>query len=216
MHVKALPGKPAVGRALRRAHPAHGVAGDRAIDGRDAGAGLCGRWLSRSRAGAEIQMPGLHRQPEARRDADHPTRAAATGGHRTGDRASEGRPPHGPQLSGPFPGRCRQRHPGRRGLQLPAADQLDHHDPFGPVEIGLRQPPPQRPKPETRLVHGGLQRCASEAKRRRLRCVHTHSVSGSSSAMRSARAGSSSAGDPKGISMPNNLCCLSNGWKASR
>ncbi len=94
MHVKALPGRPYDGHTLRMVLPK--------IE-RLTGARLKRVYVDDGYRGHGL-APGFPRQPEAERDAGHPAGAAAAGGHRAGDRASEGRPPHGhgPQRSGPF------------------------------------------------------------------------------------------------------------------
>ena len=80
--------------------------------------------IPRPQCAARSQVQGLHLRPEARGDAQDQARTAPQGRRRTRHRPSQGRAPHGPQLSlAPPGGRC-QRRPRRRRLQLPPPHPL--------------------------------------------------------------------------------------------
>jgi hypothetical protein len=114
-HVKALPGNPYGGhrdpghggarRQHHRAHPRR-------------------QGIPRPQCAARPQVQGLPLRSETRRDAEDQARIAPQVRRRARHRPSQSRAPHGPQLSLVPSGRCCQRRPRRRRLQLPPLDPL--------------------------------------------------------------------------------------------
>ncbi len=85
------------------------------------------------------RRPDLHRQPKAGRDSGDPVRTAAAGAILKADhRMGMGR-----NDLAHSPGDAINAILAAAGRQLPATDQLAHHDPLGFVAMGHRQPPTQ-------------------------------------------------------------------------
>ena len=119
LHAKALPGNPYDGHTLATVIPDM----ERTIgNGIDPHSRRCR--IPRPQCAALPQVQGLHLRPEAPHDARHQARDEAARRRRTRHRPHQERPPHGPQLSRRHPGRCHQRHPRRRRIQLPPPAQL--------------------------------------------------------------------------------------------
>lgn len=116
-HVKALPGNPYDGHTLATVIPdMEAMVGNTIARIRQG--------IPRSQRAARSQVQGLHLRPEARGDAQDQARTAPQGRRRTRHRPSQGRAPHGPQLSLVPAGRRHQRRPRRRRLQLPPPHPL--------------------------------------------------------------------------------------------
>src|SRR5450631_3324498 len=108
--------------------------GDSHAGNRDPGHGGAGRQhprahphrqgIPRPQRAARLQVQDLHLRPEARGDACDQAPIAPQVSRRARDRSSQSRAPYGPQLSLVPSGRCCQRRPRRRRLQLPPPDPL--------------------------------------------------------------------------------------------
>ena len=135
---KALPGNPYDGHTLATVIPEM-----EALVGNTIDAHPRRRRLSRPQCAARLQVQGLHLRPEATRDAADQARDAPPLRRRARHRPSQGRAPHGPQLSRPA-WRCHQRHPRRRRLQLP---------PPHPVAQAFVAPNPERSLHRSRSIN---------------------------------------------------------------
>ena len=93
-HVKALPGNPYDGHTLATVIPDM-----EALDRQHHRAHPRRQRLSRPQCAARLQVQGLHLRPEATGDAADQARIAPQVRRRAGHRPSQGRAPHGPQLS---------------------------------------------------------------------------------------------------------------------
>src|SRR5580700_3704123 len=103
-------------------------------------------------------VQGLHLQAEAPPHPADQTRNAPPRRRRTGDRPSQKRAPHGPQLSPPPRRRRQQCHPRRSRLQLQPPSAVAQifiaHDPRRPERHAPRTSRARRRL--SRVLHGGL------------------------------------------------------------
>src|SRR5450432_3638722 len=118
-HVKALPGNPYDGHTLATVIPDM-----EALVGNTLARILTDKGIPRPQRAARLQVQDLHLRPEARGDACDQAPIAPQVSRRARDRSSQSRAPYGPQLSLVPSGRCCQRRPRRRRLQLPPPDPL--------------------------------------------------------------------------------------------
>jgi hypothetical protein len=92
-HVKSLPGNPYDGHTLKTVIPEMEALIGNIIERLVLDKGYRGQCPGR------LQVQGVHLRPEAADDGHDQTRTAKTFRRRTGDRPSQIRTPHGPQLS---------------------------------------------------------------------------------------------------------------------